>query len=170
MHPPRLNSMHLHPAPPNYIHLHPAHFNLNPAHFSLHPALCNTLSVIRPKILHIIGQLPKFRPKNSKLSILIENWHAWYIVGADSESRLRFLKFWSQNLSWANLGRKRKSFFFCLKIGTNSISRMLIPLSTWISNPKPIFGQIWAKKVKVIHFCWKLAHIVSWGCWFLFWH
>ena len=38
------------------------------------------------------------------------------------------------------------------------------------SNQKFIFGQIWAKKVKVFRFAWKLAHMVSWGCCFLFWH
>ena len=38
---------------------------------------------------------------------------------------------------------------------------MLILISTigfWIANPKSIFGQIWAKKVKAICFAWKLAH------------
>ena len=34
--------------------------------------------------------------------------------------------------------------------------------------PKSIFGQIWAQKLKVIRFVWKLAHMVSQGCWFLF--
>ena len=47
-----------------------------------------------------------------------------------------------------------------------------------ISNPKSIFGQIWAEKVKAVCFAWKLAHIhthihtqrVCWsrGWWFLF--
>ena len=32
---------------------------LHPAHFSLHLALCNTLNVIRTKILHVIGQFPQ---------------------------------------------------------------------------------------------------------------
>ena len=34
--------------------------------------------------------------KNSKLSILTENWLPWYLRGADSECRLRYLKFWHQ--------------------------------------------------------------------------
>ena len=37
---------------PRSIHLHPAHLNL-------HPALCNTLNVIRTKILDIIWQFSK---------------------------------------------------------------------------------------------------------------
>ena len=32
------------------------------------------------------------------------------------------------------------------------------------------FGQVWAKKVKVVRFVWKLRHMVSRGCWFLFQH
>ena len=146
--------------------------------------------------------------------ILTKNWHTWYIGGVDSESRLRFLKFWPQNsflgkfgpknsnLSfclktgarsmsrmlipnpdidywnfdpkihfWANLCPKIESCLYCLKIGTDGISKMLILIPTlvfWISNPNFLFGQIWAKKVKVVRFnCrfnWKLTHMVSWKC------
>ena len=35
---------------------------------------------------------------------------------------------------------------------------------------KFLFGQIWAKKVKVVRFVWKIVHMVPSGCWFLFWH
>ena len=88
------------------------------------------------------------------------------------------LHFWNFNpkiLFWENLGPKSQSCLFCLKIGTHGISRMVIRISTsvfWISNQKPIFGQIfgqiWVKKVKFVHFAWKLAHMVSRGCGFLF--
>ena len=74
---------------------------------------------------------------------------------------------------WANLGRKNQSCPFCLKIGTQIISRMLNLIPTtffWISDPNSIFGQIWAEKVKFVHFAWKLAHRVSRGCWFFFRH
>ena len=160
VHPPPASSIHLQPPPPSSIHLHPVHF-------SLHLALCNTLNVIRTKMSHELGNFPKFRSKNLKLTILTENWHIWYIRGADSEPRhsepkIRF---------WANLGRKNQTCLFCLKIGTNGISRILVLISTlvfWISNQKPIFGQIWAKKVEVVCFAWKLAHLVSRRCWFLF--
>ena len=56
---------------------------------------------------------------------------------------------------WANLGSKIQSCPFCLKIGTHGISKMLILIPTlvfWISNPNSLFGQIWAKKVKVVRF------------------
>ena len=68
---------------------------------------------------------------------------------------------------WANLGPKNQRCPFCLKIGTRGISRMLILIPTLvflISNPYFFFGQIWAKKVKVVRFNWKLAHMVSWKC------
>ena len=77
------------------------------------------------------------------------------------------LDFWNSDPKiyfWENLGRKNQSCLFCLKIGTHSISRMLILIPTlvfWVSNYKSIFGQIWAKTIKVVHFAWKLAHIVS---------
>ena len=38
----------------------------------------------------------------------------------------------------------------------------------WISNPNFLFWQIWAKKVKFVRFNWKLAQVISRGCWFLF--
>ena len=101
------------------------------------------------------------------------NRHAWSLGGADLESALRFLKFQPQNP-------------FLGKFGSNKSKLSVLPKNwhTWylkdantysnisfrISNPKCIFGQIWATKVKVICFAWKLAHLVSGGCWFLFWH
>ena len=74
---------------------------------------------------------------------------------------------------WANLYPKGQSCLFCLKIGTHGISKMLILIPTlvfWISNQNFLFGQIWAKKVKVVQFGWKVAHTVSRQCWFLFRH
>ena len=37
--------------------------------------------------------LGKFGPKNSKLSILSENWYTWYLKDADSYSNISFLNF-----------------------------------------------------------------------------
>ena len=133
----------------------------------------------------------KFRPKNSKLSCLAENWHA--VV--DSYSNITFLSFQPLIFFWTNLSRKTLSCSFWLKIGTPGISRMLILMPTivfWIANSKSIFGQIWAEKVKAISFCLKidtqaqthgiskmLIHVSilifsnfkpkSWGRSFLFW-
>ena len=116
----------------------------------------------------------KFGPKKSKLSVLTENWHTWYLGSADSESGLGFLKFRHLKIHfWANLGRKNQSCLFFLKIGTYGILTMLILIPTlafWISDPNSIFGKIWAKKVKVVKFGWKLTHRVSRQCWFLFRH
>ena len=101
------------------------------------------------------------------------------------------LSFWNFDTKiyfWANFGQRSQSCLFCLKIGTHCILRMLILIPTlvfWISNSNFIFGQIWAKKVKVVCFNWKLAHtkklkVVQFGwklahrvsrrCWFLFRH
>ena len=77
---------------------------------------------------------------------------------------LRFLKFRPQNPFFATSGRNSQSCLFCQKIDTHGISRMLnfIPtLVFWISNPKSIFGETWAKENKVVSFVWKLAHTVS---------
>ena len=86
---------------------------------------------------------------------------------------LRFLNFRPQNPFFATLGRNSQSCLFCQKTDTHGISRMLIFIPTlvfWISNPKSIFGEIWAKKFKVVRFVWKLAHTVSRECRFLFQH
>ena len=40
------------------------------------------------------------------LSILTDNWHIWYLGGADSKSGLRLLKFWPQNPFWRKCGPK----------------------------------------------------------------
>ena len=100
-------------------------------------------------------------------------------IGAHSISRMLIpnpdLDFWNFDPKihfWANLGPKTQSCPFCLKIGTHGISRMLILIPTlvsWISNPNFLFGQIWAKKVKVVRFNWKLVHMVSWKCRFRIW-
>ena len=74
------------------------------------------------------------------------------------------LDFWNFDPKIHFLGPKTESCPFCLKIGTHGISRKLILLPTlvsWISNPNFLFGQIWAKKVKVVRFNWKLTHMVS---------
>ena len=96
--------------------------------------------------------------------------------------------------TWAvsqNLGRKIQICPFWMKICTHGILEVLISnpdldfwnqkvevvwklahmvsliptLVFWISNPNFLFGQIWAKKVKIVCFVWKLAHMVSKGYW-----
>ena len=79
-----------------------------------------------------MGNFPKFRPKNLKLFILTENWHTWYLEDADSYSDISFLNFQPKIHFWANLGQKGQSCLFCLKIGKNGISRMLILIPTLV--------------------------------------
>ena len=153
--------------------MHPAHFNLHPAHLSLHPALCNTLNVIPTLISPVSCSFPKFKPKNSKRSMFTENCPVRELGGADSKSGLSFLKFEPKTHFWENVGRKSQSYQFCPKIGTHGIWRMLIFIPTLVFRiciPTSISGQIWVKKVEVVHFDWKSAHGVSRGCWFLFCH
>ena len=40
---------------------------------------------------------------------MTENWNTWYLGGANSESRLRFLKFWPENLFSDKFGSKSQS-------------------------------------------------------------
>ena len=49
------------------------------------------------------------------LSILIGNWNTWYIGGADSKSRLRFLKLLTQNPFLSKFGPQKSKLSFLLK-------------------------------------------------------
>ena len=94
------------------------------------------------------------------MSILTKNWHAWYIGGAESESRLRFLKFRSQNPFMGEFGSKIQSCPFCLKIGAQSISRILIPnpdLDFWNFDPKIHFWANLYTKIQSCPFCLKIG-------------
>ena len=101
-------------------------------------------------------------------------------IGAPSISRmlipnpnLDFWNFCSKIHFRTNLGPKTQSCPFCLEIGTHGISKMLILIPTlvfWILNFNFLFGQILAKKVKLVGFNWTLARMISRGCWFLFQH
>ena len=87
-------------------------------------------------------------------------WHLWYIGGADSESRLRILKFRPQNPFWANLGRKIKSCPFYLKIGTHGILEVLIPnpgLEFGNLDPKILFWANLGRKSKSCPFGLKIS-------------
>ena len=79
---------------------------------------------------------------------MTENWHTWYFGGVDSESRLRFSKF------------RLQSCPFCLKIGAQSISRMLIPnqdLDVWNSDLKLHFWANLEPKIQSCPFCLKIG-------------
>ena len=73
---------------------------------------------------------------------------AWKLQTTD----LDFWNFDPKIHFWANLGPKSQSCPSCLKVCTHGISRMLILIPILvlrISNFKFLFGQIWAKKVKL---------------------
>ena len=118
------------PPPPSFIHLHPAYFNLHLAPLTSTQLISASTQVSATpstifKLKYCMGNFRKFRLKNQKLSILTENWHLLYIVGVDSESKLRFLKFRPQNPFLGKSGPKNLKFLsedWC-----TSISRMLIP-------------------------------------------
>ena len=169
--------------------------------------------MFKPKYRTLLGNFPKFRSKNSKFSVLSENWHSWYLKDADSFSNISFPNVQTKNSFLSKFGPKSESCQFCLKVGTHGISRKLIVIRTlvfWISNQKSILGKFGPKKSKLsafseywhtwylddadsyfnicslnfkpktdfwpnlgqkskfVHFVWKLAHMVSKGCGFLF--
>ena len=125
-------------------------------------------TIFEPKYCTLLGNFLKFWPKNLQLSILTENWHPWYIGGVDSKSRLWFLKFLPQNPFLRKFGPKNSK----LKIGTHSLSRMLIPnpgLDFWNSGPKIQFWANLGPKIQSCLFCLEIsAHSIS-RCRFPIW-
>ena len=92
---------------------------------------------------------------------------AWHLKDADSESRLRFLKFRPQNPFLGKFGSKNSKLSVLSENWYTWYLKVLILIPTlvlWISNPNFLFEQIWAKKVKVVRFIWKMTHMVSWKC------
>ena len=77
------------------------------------------------------------------MSILNENWHTWYLGGADSESGLRSLKFRAQNPFLDKFGPKKSVVCFAWKLA-HMVSQecwfFILTLVFWISKPKSIFG------------------------------
>ena len=57
----------------------------------------------------------KFAPKKSKLSVLSENRHTWYLGDADSYFNISFPNFKPKTDFWPNLGQKSQICPFCLK-------------------------------------------------------
>ena len=141
--------------------MHPAHFNLHPAHLSVHPQLSATPSMLfEPWYSTYQAISPNLGPK-------IQSFLFWLKIGPLGNLEVLNpnpdLVFWSldpKTYCLENFDRKSQSYHFFLKIGTHGIWRMLILIPTlvfWIFNSKSIFGQIWAKKVKVVYVGWKLA-------------
>ena len=95
-------------------------------------------SKFRLRFLKFLPQNPfldKLGPKMSKLFVLPKNWYTWYLEDAGS----------TLNPFLGKPRSKVPSHHFLLKLGTQSILKMLIliPILVFsISNPKYIFVQI----------------------------
>ena len=160
----------MHPPPPSFIHLHPA----PPSSFQPPPS-----SLQHPQ-QYLNQNIARNWAISPNLGQKIKSCPFWLKIGTHGILEVLIpnpdLDFWNSDPKihfWANLGSKSQSCPFCLKIGTHGISRMLILIPTlvfWISKPKSIFGQIWAEKFKVVHFDWKLSHMIYRWCWFLIRH
>ena len=158
----------MHPAPTSSTQLHPP----PPSSFQSPPSsLQHPQQYLNQNIAHNWAISPNLEQK-------IKSCPLWLKIGPYGTLEVLILNpdldFWNSDPKihfWANLDPKPKSCSFCLKIGTNGISRMLIlipALVFWIWNRSFLLGKIWTKKIKFVHFAWKLAHLVSWGCGFLF--
>ena len=130
----------------------PSSTQLHPAHFSLHPVLCNTLN---ENITGNCAIYPNLGHKQ-KLSILIKNWHTWYIGGVNSESWLRLLKFWPQNPYSGKFGPKNSKLSglsenWCTQYlkDADSKSRLRV-LNFWLQNP--FLDKFGSKKSKLALF------------------
>ena len=56
----------------------------------------------------------------------------WSLGGADTKSRLRFLKSRPQNPFFGKFGLKKSKLLFWMKIATHGISRILILIPTLV--------------------------------------
>ena len=88
-----LTSTHLHSPPPSSFKPPPSSLQ--------HPQRYKNQNIARNRAISQI------EAENSKLPVLPENWHSWYIGGADSKSRLRISKFRPQNLFFGNFRPKK---------------------------------------------------------------
>ena len=149
-------------------HLHPAHFNLHPA-----PSTSTQLSVTPSAIFEPKYCTLQYWAISPNFGLKIKSCPFWLKIGTHGILEVLIpnpdLGFWNSDPKihfWVNFGSKIQS---CrLKIGTRGISRMLIPnpdLDFWNFDPKIHFWSL-----KVVHFVWKLVHMLSQWCWFLFQH
>ena len=141
---------------------------LNRASTSIQLISASTQLSATPSISHVIEQCPQIYSKKFKFACFDRKLARMI----SSKCWFRIWNFWNSNHKisfWANLGQKTQSCPFCLKIGIHGTLRMVIlvpTLAVWISNPKSVFGKIWVGKLRTVCFAWKLAHMVSWSCWF----
>ena len=85
-----------------------------------------------------MGNFPKFRPKNSGLSVLPENWHTWYNGGADYNGGAKFIfgQIWAKKVEVSVLPEK-----LAHRVSQDADSYSEISFLKFISL-NPSFGQI----------------------------
>ena len=124
-----LTSIQLHPPPPSL-------FQPPPSSLQHSQQYLNQNIARNWEIFPNLGQKLKKHPFDWKLAHMVY-WRCWFQI-KNFNPKIHF---------WANLGLKIQSFLFCLKIGTHSISWMLIPdpdLDFWNFDPKNLFfGKLW---------------------------
>ena len=104
--------------------------------------------------------LGRFGPKNSKLFVLPESWHTWYLKDADSYSGISFLNF-QPLIRFLGKFRLKKInlFLFPIKMETHGILEVLIPnpdLHFWMSDPKI---HVWVKNTFPVY-----SHLKTYCC------
>ena len=186
LHLPPPSTIHLHPAPSTSTQLHPApsiSTQLISTSTQLHPPPPSSFQPPASSLQHPQHYLNQNIALNWAISPNLDQKMKsslfWLKIGTHGILRVLIpnpdIDFWDSHHKiyfWANLGPKSQRCLFCLKIGTHGISRMVILIPTlvfWISNLNFLFGQIWNKKVKVVHFNRKLAQMASWKCRFQIW-
>ena len=109
-----------------------------------------------------MGNFPKFRWKNSKLSVLPENWHTWYLGGADSKSTLRFLKFRLQNTFLGKFGPKSQNNYVYDFISPRSLTLLQFGALCTLCCIYVLWAcNIIEKKFKVVCLAWKLVEYLE---------
>ena len=58
--------------------------------------------------------MPEFGSKKSKLFLLSNNWHIWFLGRADSKPGVSSLKFWPQNPVFGQIWVEKHSFFILI--------------------------------------------------------
>ena len=111
----------------------------------------------------------KFGQKNSKLSVLPENWHKWYLGGADSDSGLKCSKFRPQKSIFRNIWTKKVKV---VRFACGILEKLILHPYLYFQNSdsKLHFWANLGRKSQICPFCLKIIYRVFRRCWFLFWH
>ena len=161
MNPPPPKSIHLHSALPSSTQHHPS----PPSSFQSPPSSFQpSLSSLQHSQQYLNQNIPRNWAISPNLGQKIKSCPIWLKIGTYGILEVLIpnpdLDFWNSHPKIHFLGkfgpRNSNLSIFFLKIGTHGISRMLILIPTLVSrisnHCNSLFGQIWAKKVKVVRF------------------